>query len=332
METQNNNEIHCKVQYGNEIRRFLLQGSYDAMLDQIREYFGLEMDENFSIKYTDDEGDLVTISSDEELMFAVDLFANTVLRLTISPTASTESCENGPKRWSSCGKWAQKEGNSCGKWAQKEGNSCGKWAQKDGSACGKWAQKDGSSCGKWAQKDGSSCGKWAQKNSNECEKWTKMRAERAECWKAKKAHKAAKCEAKGAKKLEKWETKSAKKAQKWENKTAKKLTKAEKWEAKKANWEAKKEKILADPELRRAKIERINSKLAKLQQRKEWLQTKAVDANPRMDFAHGLESVNTKITRLESFRASLVNPVATSPAPVVVVPFPLNQPFNQVGY
>jgi len=51
-----------------------------------------------------------------------------------------------------------------------------------------------------------------------------------------------------------------------------------------------------------------------------------------MDFAHGLESVNTKITRLESFRASLVNPVATSPAPVVVVPFPLNQPFNQVGY
>jgi len=235
----NNNEIHCKVQYGDEFRRFLLQGSYATMLEQIRALFQFH-DEELSIKYTDDEGDLVTISSDEELAFAIELFPNSVLRLTLA-------CPTTHRHWK---------------------------GYRDGSHCGKWAHDD---------KD----------------KWERMRAEKAEFWRAKKAFKAEKREAKRA----------CKGGEKWESKRA---CKAEKWESKRAHWEAKKEKILNDPELRKEKLEHLDYKLKKLQERKQWLQGQ-VDANINPSFAHRLAHITTKINRIESFRAMLVNSVATSP-------------------
>jgi len=67
---------HCKVHCGKEFRRFLLPSSqFEALSTQVRTLFGFTLDEPISIKYTDEEGDMVTISSDEELKFAIELFA-----------------------------------------------------------------------------------------------------------------------------------------------------------------------------------------------------------------------------------------------------------------
>jgi len=141
MQTQivNNTEIHCKVQYGNEFRRFLLKDSYAALLEQVRTLFSFESVEDLCIKYTDDEGDLVTISSDEELVFAIELFPNSVLRLTVTgPVKKHSRCDrDGPK----CEKWAHK-------WEKKEGcrpewraHKAAKWEAKRAHHAEKWESK-----------------------------------------------------------------------------------------------------------------------------------------------------------------------------------------------
>jgi len=82
METTTNYGTHCKVQYGNDYRRFLFTGgNFSAFIAQTTRLFKLE--ENLLLKYKDDEGDLVTISSDEELAFAIELFEGEILRLTL---------------------------------------------------------------------------------------------------------------------------------------------------------------------------------------------------------------------------------------------------------
>jgi hypothetical protein len=83
--------IHCKVATQNEIRRFFLPSAdYGALLSQVCQFFGFTKD-SVVIKYADDEGDFVTISSDEELRFAVEI-AKDVLRLRVTrlqPTSPT---------------------------------------------------------------------------------------------------------------------------------------------------------------------------------------------------------------------------------------------------
>jgi hypothetical protein len=78
------NNTHCKIQCGTEFRRFLLPSIRFSDLEaQIRSAFGFAPEKPLVIKYTDEEGDNVTISSDEELQFAIELFAEKLLRLTI---------------------------------------------------------------------------------------------------------------------------------------------------------------------------------------------------------------------------------------------------------
>jgi len=75
--------IHCKVSCNDQFRRFLFTGTEFRSLDgQVRNVFGL-CDE-FVLKYEDDEGDLITISSDEELSCAVGFTNGDLLRLTVS--------------------------------------------------------------------------------------------------------------------------------------------------------------------------------------------------------------------------------------------------------
>jgi len=85
MQTSNKiNNTHCKIQCGNEFRRFLLPSTRFLDLEaQIRNAFVFAPEKPLVIKYTDEEGDNVTISSDEELQFAIELFAGKLLRLTI---------------------------------------------------------------------------------------------------------------------------------------------------------------------------------------------------------------------------------------------------------
>jgi len=87
--------IHCKVATQNEVRRFLLlSNEYNSMLNQVCQVFGFSKD-SVVIKYADDEGDFVTISSDEEVKFAIES-AKGVLRLRVDQKRPIKPCEASP--------------------------------------------------------------------------------------------------------------------------------------------------------------------------------------------------------------------------------------------
>jgi len=66
--------VHCKAQINNEIRRFLLKlPKYDNLISHVQSRFGILINQIFEIKYLDDEGDLITISNDEDLEIAIQL-------------------------------------------------------------------------------------------------------------------------------------------------------------------------------------------------------------------------------------------------------------------
>jgi len=66
--------VHCKAQINNEIRRFLLKlPKYDNLISHVQSRFGILINQIFEIKYLDDEGDLITISNDEDLEMAIHL-------------------------------------------------------------------------------------------------------------------------------------------------------------------------------------------------------------------------------------------------------------------
>jgi len=97
---QTTSGIHCKVQYENVYRRFLYQSSqYAPLLAQIKRLFGFSDVEEVMLKYKDEEGDLVTVSSNEELVFAIELFTGSVLRLNVVTENKTKRpnrrCQRG---------------------------------------------------------------------------------------------------------------------------------------------------------------------------------------------------------------------------------------------
>jgi len=106
-------KIQCKVQFGQEFRRFALTTStYASLLDQLKGSFST--DESLTIKYKDEESDLITISSDAELAFAIELFTGSVLRLIVSSNRGGRGkCHWGEKR---CGMGM---GRGRGKWGEK---------------------------------------------------------------------------------------------------------------------------------------------------------------------------------------------------------------------
>jgi hypothetical protein len=68
--------IHFKVTARNSIRRFALnEPKFSVLHQQVAAVFGLEGN-NWVVKYKDEENTLVTISSDEELAFAVQLMGS----------------------------------------------------------------------------------------------------------------------------------------------------------------------------------------------------------------------------------------------------------------
>jgi hypothetical protein len=92
-------QIHIKVKCGEDFRRFLLLNSqYSELANQIRALFGIDQSEKLVIKYTDEEGDMVTVSSDEELKLAAAIFSGKLLKLNItSPALSHDGNTNHPE-------------------------------------------------------------------------------------------------------------------------------------------------------------------------------------------------------------------------------------------
>jgi len=87
--TMNKKQIHCKLTYQDQIRRFIFNGTEFAELrGHVSNLLSLLVD-GFVLKYVDNESDLITITSNEDLNLALEL-SDKILRLVIenSPTAT----------------------------------------------------------------------------------------------------------------------------------------------------------------------------------------------------------------------------------------------------
>jgi hypothetical protein len=78
---QNSTTINCKVCYDNQIRRFTFVGTeFSSLKKQVLNLFNLQGE--FVLKYLDNESDLITITSNEDLALALE-YSDKLLRLTI---------------------------------------------------------------------------------------------------------------------------------------------------------------------------------------------------------------------------------------------------------
>jgi len=84
------NNIHCKLTFNSQIRRFVFSGTEFADLrGQISSLISLPPD-GFVLKYVDNESDLITLSTNEELTLALEL-SDKVLRLIAEPVSAQTS-------------------------------------------------------------------------------------------------------------------------------------------------------------------------------------------------------------------------------------------------
>jgi len=83
--------IHCKVSCNDQFRRFLFIGTeFSSLFSQVQQL--LSLNKEFVLKYKDNEGDLITISSNEELACALGYSAGSVLRLTATTSDAPAFC------------------------------------------------------------------------------------------------------------------------------------------------------------------------------------------------------------------------------------------------
>jgi len=92
MNTNNSyNGIHYKIAHQKQFRRFLFFGTdYLSLYNHVKTVLCLE--KPFVLNYTDNDGDLVIVSSDAELIYAISLAGGNILRLSIddySPDVGT---------------------------------------------------------------------------------------------------------------------------------------------------------------------------------------------------------------------------------------------------
>jgi hypothetical protein len=123
-----------KVTFGNDLRRIALTATnFESLEQQIKELFTIEKG-SFSIKYKDDEEDLISLCSNEEFNEAINCSKDNVLRLTI-----VEKKKEGGRRCGRFGKWRhlqqQQEGSQDQKQEEKQEKVEGE--QQEGR-CGRW--------------------------------------------------------------------------------------------------------------------------------------------------------------------------------------------------
>jgi len=134
-----NATIHTKVQLGSDIRRFVLPSTnFEALDSMLRSLFDLPAS-TLKVCFMDEEEDWITIASDEELSYAVEL-STSPLRLKITVEASStsnvvESTSAVQEPSSEFGQWNRKQkrqGQGCQKG---QGRECGRRGR--GGPCGR---------------------------------------------------------------------------------------------------------------------------------------------------------------------------------------------------
>jgi len=133
----NTEEIHFKVQYGDEYRRFKLENAtFSDLVNRIKATFDLGEEDQIELKYKDEEGDAITISTESEFVFATELFAGKVLRLSIDlPNSRRVHPHHGRG-----GPWVEHQGRG-GPWGEHQGRG-GPWGAFPGRG-GPWVQHHG---------------------------------------------------------------------------------------------------------------------------------------------------------------------------------------------
>jgi len=117
-------DIHCKVLYGEEYRRFVLKSTdFKTLFETVKRLF-VTLPDSCVLKYKDDEGDLVTMSSDEELSSALE-FSSGLLHLFVVNSTQPPDMMHNPEhhfRHHPCGnphKWGKKGCKREKKWEKK---------------------------------------------------------------------------------------------------------------------------------------------------------------------------------------------------------------------
>lgn len=131
MINQQSNGIHCKVSSNGELRRFLFTGTeFTSLYQQVQSVMGLGNKE-FVLKYKDDEGDMITLTTTEELNFAIScLLPNSTLRLDLSektvssPSPSIKQGDCRRRKWEDCGEGSER------KWEKRKGHCLEKRQEK----------------------------------------------------------------------------------------------------------------------------------------------------------------------------------------------------------
>jgi hypothetical protein len=95
-----NENIHCKVFYNNEFRRFPLPRGFTLADLTLKIKTIINLDVDFIVKYKDEEEDWITISSDLELETGLSLCNSNLFRLTISTISAPNN--TSPDNATSC--------------------------------------------------------------------------------------------------------------------------------------------------------------------------------------------------------------------------------------
>jgi hypothetical protein len=80
-------KVHCKIEHEGQIRRFLLDNTEFTSLKEAIPRL-LSINDEFVLKYLDDESDYVTLDNQEALVTALDV-SPSVLRLLVESNSST---------------------------------------------------------------------------------------------------------------------------------------------------------------------------------------------------------------------------------------------------
>eukprot|EP00005_Dracoamoeba_jomungandri_P006288 CAMPEP_0174262502 /NCGR_PEP_ID=MMETSP0439-20130205/13012_1 /TAXON_ID=0 /ORGANISM="Stereomyxa ramosa, Strain Chinc5" /LENGTH=265 /DNA_ID=CAMNT_0015347221 /DNA_START=64 /DNA_END=861 /DNA_ORIENTATION=+ len=114
--------VHMKVSYKGELRRFHFtvsdtRAAYEMLEVRLRELFSIGEDLKLKLFYTDDEGDLVTVSCAKELFYGVSLCekSNCAFRVTIEEEGEKDFRQQSYARsrhWKQEAKWLRRTGRN----------------------------------------------------------------------------------------------------------------------------------------------------------------------------------------------------------------------------